>query len=144
MNDTHRLGLIEMVNEAGFYGHATQRHAHQQDQQGLCHPRTPLALFQPGWYWRPVDMAVHHIHRGIPVLGHTYSALSVTERRFSVEIFSRSCQRVLLQGDLGDKKRLERQRSVKKSRMGGLTCGWLKLRWLTSSHIEKQTQIQKS
>lgn len=78
--DTHRFMLVETVDEAGFYDHAAQRHAHQQKQQGLRCPNTLSPLFQPGWHLRPGGLAVHHIHRGTSSLRHAYSALSVTEK----------------------------------------------------------------
>lgn len=106
--DTHSFSrLVEVVDEAGFDGYAAQGQAHQQDQQVL-HPVAPSPLLaQPGWHWRPSGMGVHHIHRGISSRGHTYSAHSVTERRFCVEMSPTSCQRVLLQSVT-----LERQREV--------------------------------
>ncbi len=112
--DTHRFRLVEMVDETGFYGQAAQRRAHQQEQQGVRRPDTPSPLAMLGWHQRSGGIAVHHTHRGISSLGHTCSALSVTEKRSSVKISSRSCQRELLRKVCGDKRRLERQRCVTK------------------------------
>ena len=101
-----------MVDEASFYGHATQRQAHQQEQQGLSHSSPPSPLTQPGRHRRPVGKAVHHIHRGISTLGHSYSVHSATEEGFSVEIPSSSCWKVLSVNKAGDKQALESQRRV--------------------------------
>lgn len=105
-SDTYRLRLVETEDEAGFYDHAAQSHANQQEQQGLCCPSTPSPLVQPGWYRRPGGVAVHHKHRGVLILGHTNSSLPLGEKR-CVGISSRSCQRMLLQRVRRDKQRLE-------------------------------------
>lgn len=111
--DTHRFSSVETVDEAGFYGHAAQCQAHQQEQQGLSHSSPPSPLTQPGRHRRPVGKAVHHIHRGISTLGHSYSVHSVTEQGFSVEIPYRSCWRVLnFNKAARDKQALESQRRV--------------------------------
>lgn len=76
--DTYRFMLIEAEDEEGFYGHATQRQTHQQEQQPLGYPGMLLSppLIQPWWQRRLSGMGVHHIHSGIMTLCHAYRTFS--------------------------------------------------------------------